>query len=187
MKLTNFKWDVPFFKQAAQYKCDKCPHTCEVYSNFEWVKGYLDDCDKCGSENVECFYIPVFLYRWDNYPTLSIDPAILNDEVMGCPKCDHVKERGGKFHWTDLNITCWECEGGRMTFEQYIEGEKMEEFTEIAYEESKLKAPSIGFSCNDDDDEDSYHYLEPGGYNKYRDIKNENREYIDWGFNFSAS
>jgi hypothetical protein len=74
-----------------------------------------------------------------------------------------------------------------MTFEQYIEGEKMEEFTQIAYEESKLKAPAIGFSSDDDDDDDSYHYLEPGGYDKYRDSKNENREYIDWGFNFSAS
>ncbi|MCF8451072.1 MAG: hypothetical protein K9G49_14460 [Taibaiella sp.] len=186
MRYTNFKWNKPIFHQAAKYRCINCAYSCEVYSNFEWVESYIDDCHQCGAEQVAYFGLPVFLYRSDCYPTLSIDPATLPDEKAGCAECPHVKAKGGKFHWTELEITCWECEGGGMKFEEFIEGIRMDEFIEIAIEESKLKAPDIGYSYF----VNGHEYYVGSTHNVYIEEFADQKQIVkanSWEFKFSAT
>lgn len=183
MNFTNYKWNKPIFLQAARYRCVKCFHSCEVYSNFEWVEGFIDTCHKCGTEQVETFYIPVFLYRWDCYPKLSIDPASLPEENTGCKECPHVKAVGGKYHWTELGLPCWECDSGGMVFEKYIDGEKMEEFIEIAIEQSKLKVPDMTYTRV----ENGHEYYYGTSHSIAEPDKTQIVHIVNWEIDFSST
>ena len=157
-----------------------------MYSNFEFVEDSVSDCSKCGKDNAPTHYLPVFLYRWDCYPKLSIDPAYLSDEKMDCPDCCNTIGLTGHFHWTELRAVCWECESGKMLFSELIDGIKMGEFINIAIEESKLKAPEIGYTCS----VNGHEYYVGSAHDLYIEELADQKQVVktnNWEFKFSAT
>ncbi len=157
MKLTNYKWDKPVFYQAAIYCCKNCGYKSEVYSNMELIvdKYEADFCGLCGLVTPNRSWV-YFLYRWDhyNYGKLTTDLARLPKERTYCTECNLANGTSDDIHWTELMVDCPKCES-EMVFFEHTDGAKIDEFKEIAIEESKLKAPEMQY-CYDFDEAKYY-------------------------------